>query len=277
MLHGQIPSRCGHDEPDIVIPALLTAYTNASLYGRNSIAGALASFGDRARSVVPLLLADCEREIKPHNDNGWRIQLAIAAKTIAPDNAATLFPLFKDLDNSAGFVRQQTISALARLGTNGMEAVPALLKCLSHSDNQTRIDATRALNRIGVDSDEYINALGKNLSYPNEFMVQEAEETLVTLASHSELAYVALVKSGKATFLLGQAMRTNTPALLKGLDSSDPQVRLGTLEIFNEFRTPIARPHIVPEAIPKLKELSTNDPDLKVREWAADILYWLGG
>ena len=226
---------------------------------------------------MPLLLADCEREIKPHNDNGWRIQLAIAAKTIAPDNAATLFPLFKDLDNSAGFVRQQTISALARLGTNGMEAVPALLKCLSHSDNQTRIDATRALNRIGVDSDEYINALGKNLSYPNEFMVQEAEETLVTLASHSELAYVALVKSGKATFLLGQAMRTNTPALLKGLDSSDPQVRLGTLEIFNEFRTPIARPHIVPEAIPKLKELSTNDPDLKVREWAADILYWLGG
>ena len=104
----------GHDQPHIVLPALMMAYTNASLYGRSSIASALATFGKQAGTMVPLLLSDCQREIKPHNDNGWRIQLAIAAKTIAPENPATLAPLFKDLESPAMFVRQQTISALGR-------------------------------------------------------------------------------------------------------------------------------------------------------------------
>lgn len=270
-------ARIGTNQSDLVVPALKSAYTNASLYGRSSIAGALAAFPKQSRSMVPLMLNDCERKAEHPWDNHWRISLTLAIKTIAPDLSGTLKPLLKDLNNAQGGVRQQTIYALGNLGTNGYEAVPALLKCLSHPDNQTRIDATRTLNKIGVDSEEYINALGTNLSCPNEFMVQEAAETLVALAGHSELAFDTVAKSGKATFLLGQAMRTNTPALLKGLDSSDPQVRLGTLEIFNEFRYPTARPHIVPEAIPKLKVLSTSDTNSKVRERAADMLYWQGG
>lgn len=267
-------AKVGSDKPDIVVSALMVAYTNSSLVGRSSIAGALAQFPKQSRSMVPLMLSDAQRPSEHPWDNHWRINLTLAMKAIAPDVPGTLSLLLKDLDDPQAGIRQQTIYALGNLGTNGYEAVPVLLKCLSHPDTQTRIDATRELNQIGVTSDEFISALGMNLSCSNEFMVQEAEETLVTLAGHSELAYVTIAKSGKATFLLGMAMRTNTPALLKGLESNDPRVRLGTLEVFNEFRYPMARPHLVPEAIPKLRELSTNDPDQKVRERAADMLYW---
>ncbi len=267
----------GTNQPDLVVPALKLAYTNTSLYGRSSIAGALAVFPKQSRSMVPLMLADCERKSEHPWDNRWRINLTKAIKGIAPDMPGTMSALLKDLNDAQGGIRQQTIYSLGDLGSNGYEAVPALLKCLADPVIQTRIDATRALNKIGVSSDEYIFALGKNLSCSNDFMVQEAEETLVALAGHSELAYVTIVGSGKATFLLGEAMMTNTPALLKGLESNDSKVRLGTLEIFNEFRTPTSRPHIVPEAIPKLKKLSTDDPDPKVRERAADMLYWQGG
>jgi hypothetical protein len=266
----------GTNQPDLVVPALKMAYTNASLNGRSSIAGALVVFPNQSRSMIPLMLADCDVNTKDQW-NQCRINLTIAIKAIDPDFPSALNPLLKDLNNPNGGVRQQTINALGRLGTNGYEAVPALLKCLFHSDRQTRIDAIEALNKIGVDSDEYINALGKNLSFSNEYVVGHAEETLVALAGRSELAYNTIVGSGHATFLLGDAMQTNTPALLRGLESKDQKVRLGTLEIFNEFRTPTARPHMVPEALPKLRELSTSDSDPKVRERAADMLYWQGG
>lgn len=261
----------GQDEPDIVIPALLTAYTNSSLHGRSSVAGALASFGDRARSVVPLLLADCEREIKPHNDNGWRIQLAIAAKTIAPDNASTLVPLFKDLEISAGFVRQQTISALARLGTNGVEAVPALLKCLSNSDYQTRIDATRALKNIGVSSEAFIVALGENLTGPNSFMSGEAANTLMDFAKSNKLAFVLLVKNGMIrqpwTEVLIDQSREDPKFMLECLnDSDDVAVRIGALNIFQKLQ------RSVPDAIPKLRELAASDPNTGVRNQATEVL-----
>ena len=280
-------AKMGTNQPDLVVPALKSAYTNASLYGRSSIAGALAVFPEQSRSMVPLMLADCERKMEKRWDNQWRIRLTAATKAIAPDLSGTLESLLKDLNDNQGGIRQQTISALGNLGTNALEAAPALLKCLSHPDTQTRIDATRALNKMGFESDEYINVLGDNLSCSNEFMVEEAEETLGRMAGHSTVAFITLVKNGVsgnisgrfkdgATSQLGISMRTNMSALLNGLESDDVRVRAGTLEVFSEFRYPIYNSTIVPEAFPKLRELAKKDPDKKVRERAADILWQQG-
>lgn len=270
-------AKVGHDQPDVVLPALMTAYTNASLYGRSSIAGALATFGKQAGCVVPLLLTDCQREIKPHNDNGWRIQLAIAAKTIAPENHETLAPLFKDLESPAMFVRQQTISALGRLGTNGLDAVPALLNCLSNANTQTRIDATEALNNIGVTSDAFTMALGENLSCPNSFMAGDAESTLGKLAMNSKLAFVTLIKKGvcggigrdesqQARWALVNISRADPKFMLECLDDSDADVRLGALMVFYDLERG------VPQSIPKLREMAANDPDAGVRRQATNVL-----
>jgi hypothetical protein len=273
-------AKVGGNEPKFVFPALIMAYTNSSLYGRSSIAGALATFGNLARPMIPLMLADCQRPSEHPWDNHWRINLTMAIKKIAPDMPGTLSPLLNDLDDGQLGIRQQTIYALDSLGTNGQEAVPALLKCLSHPDCQTRIDATRALNKIGVTSDEFIVDLGNNLTCTNTFMVQEAEETLGRLAFHSRLAFVTLVKKGvcgqigrdyqhEAGWLLANITRTNSQYLLECLDNSDVQLRSGALEVLLEFRG-----SKLPDAIPKLISLSTNDPEPNIRSRAADALEW---
>ena len=188
--------------------------------------------------------------------------------------------LIRDVNNAELGYRQQAIYALGKLGTNGQEAVPALLKCLSHPDIQIRIDATRSLNQIGVTSDEFIAGLGGNLLCTNKFMVQEAVETLGRLASHSRLAFVTLVKKGvcgqiggdyqhEAAWLLANITRTNSLFLLECLDNSDVQLRSGALEVLLELRG-----SKLPDAIPKLKGLSTNDPDPNIRSRAADALEW---
>ena len=268
----------GKNQPEVIVPILMITFTNTATEYRDGIADALASFGNDARPATPILLVASRSQ-----NFSLRMHAAVAVKIIAPETPNALTPLIKDLESPEMYVRQQTIYTLGGLGTNGYEAVPALLKCLSHSDPQTRIDANRALNKLGITSDEYISALGMNLSCSNEYMVLEAEETLANMSGHSEAAFITLAKEGvsgnihgiykdSAIFLLGLAMRTNTPDLLKGLENPDAQVRLGTLEVFNEFRFPIMRPHIVPEAVPKLRELADKDPDLKVRSRAADML-----
>jgi HEAT repeat protein len=270
----------GQNQPDLVVPVLIEAFTNTDDENRYGIAEALGGFGSNARVALPLLLPDI------HSSNFYlREKAAIAVKEIAPEQSDAMAVLIQDLNNPQPGNRQQTIYALGRLGTNGLDAVPALLQCLSHPDMQTRIDATRSLTQIGVTSDEFIADLGENLSCTNEFMVQEAEETLCNLAGRSKLAFVTLVKNGvcgqigksyqdQAKFLLANTARTNSASLLACLDDTNAQVRYGALKIFNEFRTPTLRPHFVPEAIPKLMELSTNDPDQNVRRRAADALRW---
>ena len=270
----------GKNQADVIIPILMIAFTNTITEYRDGIAGALASFGNDARPAIPILL------VASRSPNfSLRMHAAVAVKFIAPETPNALAPLIRDLESPEMYVRQETIYTLGGLGTNSYEAVPALLKCLSHPDTQTRIDATRTLNEIGIASDEYISALGMNLSSSNEYVVLETEETLANMAGHSETAFITMAKewvSGNihgiykdsAIFLLGQAMRTNTPDLLKGLENPDAQVRLGTLKVFNEFLTPIMRPHIVPEAVPKLRELAEKDPDPNVRSRAKDMLYF---
>ena len=269
----------GKNQPEVIIPILMTTFTNTATEYRDGIADALASFRNDARPAISILLAASRSQYFP-----LRMHAAVAVKLIAPETPNALAPLIRDLDNPEMYVRQQTIYTLSGLGTNGYEAVPALLKCLSHPNTQTRIDATRTLNNIGITSDEYISALGMNLSCSNEYVFLETVETLANMSGHSKTAFFTLAKAGVSgeircliyrdspIFLLGQAMRTNTPDLLKGLENPDAQVRLGTLEVFNAFRTPSLRPHLVPEAVSKLRELAEKDLDSKVRERAADML-----
>jgi prepilin-type N-terminal cleavage/methylation domain-containing protein len=270
----------GKSQPEAIVPILMNTFTNTATECRDGIADALASFGNDARPAIPILLVASRSQYFP-----LRMHAAVAVKIIAPETPNALAPLIQDLQSPEIYVRQQSIDTLGGLGTNSYEAVPALLKCLSHSEPQTRIDATRTLNNIGITSDEYISALGMNLSCSNEYVFLETIKTLANIAGHSKAAFFTLAKASVSgeiqcpvyrdspIFLLGQSMRTNTPDLLKGLENPDPQVRLGTLEVFNAFRTPTMRPHLVPEAVPKLRELAEKDPDPNVRIRANDMLY----
>lgn len=274
-------AKVGIDKSDIVVPALMAVYTNSSLYGRSSIAGALAQFPKQSRSMVPLMLSDAQRPSEQPWENYWRINLTLAMKTIAPDMPGTLAPLLNDLNNSQAGIRQQTIYALGNLGTNGYEAVPALLKCLSHPDAQTRIDATQALNKIGANSDEYISQLANNLSSANYFLCQASAHTLAELSTNSHLAFIALFKAmtlspsnewentggGYAESEVRQLADHNTSLFLTSLDDPDPLVRYRALKVMYQVG------HEIPNCVPKLVTL-LKDSDTNVSSYAAAIL-WL--
>ena len=125
---GEPLSVIGHSQPDIAVPILLTIYTNSSLGGRVHVAGLLAAFGSRARSAVPMFMADSLLENAPH-DNRWRISLCLDAKTIAPDMPETMAPLLKDLDSSDQMIRDDTIQCLESYSIGGgdcAEVIPKL-------------------------------------------------------------------------------------------------------------------------------------------------------
>ncbi len=132
----------------------------------------------------------------------------------------------------------------------------------------------RFISRI---SDEIIIALGENISHANQFAAQEAEAALGQFASRSKLAFVTLIKKAICGGIGGQDLqqskyylinisRDDPKFMLECLDDSDAKVRLGALIVFYDLVRG------VPEAIPKLRELATNDPDANVRSRAADVL-----
>jgi len=70
----------------------------------------------------------------------------------------------------------------------------------------------------------------------------------------------------QAKWSLINISRDDPKFLLECLDDPDAPVRSGALIVFYD----LARS--VPEAVPKLRELSKSDPDQDVRSQAADVL-----
>jgi HEAT repeat protein len=265
-----ILAMAGHNQPDIIIPVLLKTFSGSSGYVRTCAADALASFGTNVLSAIPVLLSG-----EQDNDANTRAHIAVAIKQIAPQTPNALDPIIHNLEHREAC--QQTLYILGMLGTNGVEALPALLKCLGDPDAQVRTDTARCLQKIDCFSDEIIIALGENISHANQFAAQEAEAALGQFASRSKLAFVTLIKKAICGGIGGQDLqqskyylinisRDDPKFMLECLDDSDAKVRLGALIVFYDLVRG------VPEAIPKLRELATNDPDANVRSRAADVL-----
>lgn len=268
-----------HNQPDIVVPALMAAYTNCTVEGRSSIAGLLASFGDRSRSMVPLLMADSRSHEIPINRLDWKIGLASAAKRIAPDITNTLAPLIEDLGSIEPGIQQRMARAFDDLGTNGIDAVPALLSYLTNNTTQVRCDAIGALNSIGVKSDEYIAILSKTVSDTNTFVAHAAQSTLCTLATNSQLAFNTVLKDvigahvdedvqEQAKWRLLGISRKDPKFLVSSLDSPDSAVRSGALVVFYPLN------QCVRESFRKLEQMSHEEPDSATRA-LADMVFHL--
>ena len=271
--------RVAHNQPDVVVPALMAAYTNCSVEGRSSIAGLLAGFGDRARSMVPLLMADSRSHEIPGNRLDWKIGLASAAKKIAPDITNTLAPLIEDLGSNDDGIQQRMIRGLGALGTNGIDAVPALLNFLTNNATQIRCDAIEALDAIKVKSDTYIANLAHIVSDTNYFVAHDSQSSLCTLAADSQLAFNTVLKYAisahidndvqeQAKWRLRDISRKNTKFLVNSLDNPDPAVRSGALVVFYHLN------QCVRESFDKLFWMESHDPDSATRA-LADVVFHL--
>jgi len=270
--------KIARNQPDIVVPALMTVYTNSGIEGRTSIAGMLVKFGDKSRSMVPLLIQDSHSKDLPINRPGWKIALAVAAKKIAPENTNALSALIDDLEKSDGGTQQQRFRAFGGLGTNGMDAVPVMLKFLTNDTTQVRCDDIEALNAIGVNSDDYIRNLSQTVGDTNVFVSQYSQSALCSLAANSQLAFEATLKYAvsahvdrdgvqtQAIYQLAEISGKNPKFLVKCLDNPDPTIRLGDLIVFFNVHK------CVRESFDKLFNMSATEPDAAIRT-LADVVF----
>jgi HEAT repeat protein len=266
--------KIARDQPDIVVPALITVYTNSGIEVRCSIAGMLATFGDKSRSMVPTLMQDSRSKELLINRPGWKIDLAVAAKKIAPENTNALSALIDDFDSCDGGTKQWRFRAFGELGTNAWEAVPTMLKFLTNDTTQIRCDAIGALDAIGVKSDEYIHILSQVVSATNVFVSQSAQSSLCSMAANSQPAFEAVLKyvisapvdrdevQIQAIWRLTELSRQNPKFLVNCLDSPDPAVRSGDLVVFYHLNK------CVRESFGKLFMMSAKEPDAAIRTLA---------
>jgi HEAT repeat protein len=272
-------SEAGKTQPDIVIPALVMTYTNCTVEGRSSIAGLLAGFGDKAGFMVPSLMQDSRSKDLPINRPGWKIALAVSAKKIAPENTNALSSLLDDFDSCDGGTQQQRFRAFGELGTNGLDAVPTMLKFLANDTTQLRCDAIEALDAVGVKSDTYIADLAKIVSDTNYFVAHYSQASLCTLAADSQLAFNTVLKDAisahvdndvqeQAKYRLLDISRKDPKFLVSSLDSPDPAVRSGALVIFYPLN------QCVRESFRKLERMSHEEPDSAIRA-LADMVFHL--
>lgn len=271
--------KIARDQPDIVVPALIMVYTNSGIEVRSSLAGMLVDFGNRSRSMVPLLIQDSHSKDLPINRPGWKIALAVAAKKIAPENTNALSALIGDFESCDGGTQQQRFRAFGELGTNGMDAVPVMLKFLTNDATQIRCDDIGALNAIGVNSDEYIHNLSQIVGDTNVLVSQSSQSALCTLATNSQLAFEATLKYAvsahvdrdevqtQAIYRLAEISSKNPKFLVECLDNPDPAIRSGDLVVFFNVH------QCVRESFDKLFLMSAKEPDAAIRTLADTVFH----
>jgi HEAT repeat protein len=170
------------------------------------------------------------------------------------------------------------IRALGNLGTNGVDAVPALLRFLTNNTTQIRCDAIEALHAIGVKSDRYIYNLSQLLSDTNYFVAHDSQSSLCTLAADSQPAFNTAVKESfsirvdrdvreQAKWRLLEISRKNPKVLLNSLNDPDSDVRSGALNVFYRLN------QCVPESFDKLSRMSREDPNSYIRALADEVYH----
>jgi HEAT repeat protein len=234
----------------------------------------LTEFGDKSRSMVPLLIQDSHSKDLPINRPDGKIALAVAAKKIAPENTNALSALIDDFENCDAGTKQWRFRAFGQLGTNGMDAVPVMLKFLTNDITQVRCDDIEALNAIGVNSDEYIYNLSQIVGDTNVFVSQYSQSALCTLATNSQLAFEATLKYAvsahvdrdevqkQAIYRLQDISRKDPKFLVNCLDNPDPAIRSGALVVFYNLN------RCVRESFTKLFLMKAEESDAAIRTLA---------
>jgi len=228
--------------PEILQPAMEKALRGADDTAIYEALDALAGVGPAA---VPRLIAALKREkVRPYAVYMLG-QIGAASKPAVAE-------LVKLLDDKNADVRHETAIALAKIGPNAKEAVPALTKALEECDGgPSCFGAAFALGRIG--DPEAVPALVKALESKDE-----------TLTAISAWALVQIQPKDAKT------AEKALPVLIRELGDSDPKFRHGAAEALKQLG-PLAKP-----AIPALKK-ALKDDEASVRTMAEEALTAIGG
>lgn len=168
----------GHNYPERVVPALIEMLTNYPPYLKFSAVEGLESFGHSATSAVPELIA-----LSHDSDPQMQIAASVALKRIAPETPDALVPLIANLNNQESWLRRNAIFGLESLGTNGLEALPALEESAQNEpDVETRAEAVHCVTLLETNTKKLLPILRLNISSTNELVASDAAQAFGNLA-----------------------------------------------------------------------------------------------
>jgi HEAT repeat protein len=162
---------------------------------RTAGAAALGALGEEAQEAIPILLEVLRTE------KGYEVQVQTfqAITVIGSKDIPSLRKALKEINNTTTWA---TPYILKQFGPNAKDAIPFLIKGLSHKDPGNRLTAALALGEIGTDAKVAGPALMKALQDPSPSVrvgvaaalasVDPGQETLGK--QHMELAFTQTYK-----------------------------------------------------------------------------------
>jgi HEAT repeat protein len=262
-------------QPADLLPQLVPLIREIEDWRYGTIFEMLARVGPKATVAVLHLLALMQDETKPD----WaRIDAARTLWRIEPRSGPIVETLVTLLPGNAEAVSD----AIRKIGPAAAAAVPGLVEVLHGEDWDSRWAAADALGAIGAEAQSAIPALVAALGHESGRVASSAGRALKRIGCASIPHLVAALDepnprirefAADALALYGQEARTAIPALERGLQDRDRDVRFWCAVGLGS----IAKS---PEVIPLLLEamVRSTDAELFKRSWRTldAIIGWRG-
>jgi len=185
----------GQNHPEIVIPALLDALTNASapVCNRGRIADAMGSFGtNHADIFLPALISTINDR---RTDEGNRSSMARALAAIGIDQPDLVLPvLIEAFKNNRVEYQYPIADAISVLGSNALPALPILISASQSRNFYLRERAAIAVKRIAPDRTNSLARLLRELNNSEPGYRQQAIYALGSLGTNGLEAVPALIQ-----------------------------------------------------------------------------------
>ena len=216
-------------------------------------------------------VVDFVRQLQSQNVD-VRLSAVKALARIGPEAKEAVPALIAALKDKDDGVRSFAAEALGRIGK---EAVPALIVALKDQNAGVRNSAVYTLGRIGPEAKEVVPALIAALKDKDDGVRSFAAEALGRIGKEAVPALIAALKDQNAvvrplaTYALGRIGKEAVHALIAALKDQDAGRRSSAAEALGEMR-PEAK-----EAAPALIA-TLKDQDAGVRRYAAEALGRIG-
>ena len=134
-----------HEEPQVVVPVLVNALSDSSVFVRARAAQALGAFGTNAIPAVPLLL-----ELAAETNETVRDLAVVALGEIHSEPQLVVPMLTGVLSDPKDWIRANAAEGLGNFGTNAIPAIPALLELYFSEQNRPPRTRTDMPDTIGM-------------------------------------------------------------------------------------------------------------------------------
>ena len=225
--------------------------------------GAIATLGcGKSTDVGDAPAGGSAGELVKQLSTGDESQRRIAIDRLAalgPDAASAVDELTKLLGDDSASIRAHAARALGKIGDAAKPAAGALAKAMTDADKDVRLNAVNALASIKPGKDKVVELMLAAMENEDYDVVLRATDALGSLGAGAVEPMIVALGNEKTAYWailvlhsLGEDAKPAVPALLKILDSGQPESQLRAVEALGDIGDAAA--------IPKLIEVLKDHP-----------------